>query len=184
LDILVSELKGRLQRVFWLTGTQKGVQYAKAKGYKVIGLDVIDAQLAEAKDCGADHVFNPKTDSEYVKSIKALTNGGCDAVVNYTSSKASYDRAPLVLRPGGILMVVGHPQEQLAFSSVDVALRRFRIYGASNSIPANLAEFIDFTQEHSIKPHVTYYDKLEDIHEMIELMQDGKARGRLAIRFV
>lgn len=150
----------------------------------MIGLDVIDAQLEEAKDCGADHGFNPKTDSDYVKSIKALTNGGCDAVVNYTSSKASYDRAPLVLRPGGILMVVGHPQEQLTLSSVDVALRRFRVYGASNSIPANLGEFIAFTQEHGIKPHVTYYDKLEDIHEMIELIQDGKARGRLAIRFV
>ena len=127
-------------------------------------------------------MFNTKTDPDYISKIKKLTNGGCDAVVNYTSSKVSYDHAPKVLRTNGILMVVGHPQQQLTFSSIDIALHKFRIYGASNSIPGNLKECIDFSVEHNIKPHITYYRSLDDIHEMIELMQSGKARGRLAIR--
>lgn len=104
-------------------------------------------------------------------------------MVNYTSSKPSYDAAPRVLRINGILMVVGHPQEPLTFSTIDIALHKFRIYGASNSIPANLKKCIDFSVEHDIKAHTTYYKSLDDIHEMIELMQSGKARGRLAIQF-
>lgn len=160
------------------------MQYAKAKGYKVIGLDLIDAQLEEARACGADYVLNIKTEPSYIESIKKITNGGCDAVVNYTSSKASYDHAPKVLRTNGILMVVGHPQQQLTFSSIDIALHRFRVYGASNSTPGNLKECIDFSVKHGIKPHTTYYDSLEDIHEMIDLLQNGQARGRLAVRFV
>lgn len=160
-----------------------GIQYAKAKGYLVIGLDVIDGQLDEARSCGADHVFNTQTDPAYVEKIKKITSGGCHAVVNYTSSKASYDQAPKVLRVNGILMVVGHPQKPLTFTSIDIALGKFRILGASNSIPANLKECIDFSQEHDIKPHVTFYRKLEDIHEMIDLMSAGKVKGRVAIRF-
>ena len=160
-----------------------GIQYAKAKGYLVIGLDVIDGQLDEARSCGADHVFNTQTDPDYVQKIKQLTSGGCHAVVNYTSSKASYDEAPRVLRINGILMVVGHPQKPLTFTSIDIALGKFRILGASNSVPRNLKECIDFSQEHNIKPHVTYYRKLEDIHEMIDLMSNGKVKGRVAIRF-
>jgi propanol-preferring alcohol dehydrogenase len=149
----------------------------------VIGLDVIDSQLEEAKACGADHVFNPKTQPAYAHAIKKLTSGGCHAVVNYTASKASYDRAPDVLRINGILMVVGHPQQMLTFSSIDIALGKFKVMGASNSIPANLKECIDFSVEHGIKPHITYYRRLEDIYEMIELVEQGKVRGRVAIRF-
>lgn len=104
-------------------------------------------------------------------------------MVNYTNSKISYDHAPKVLRPNGILMVVGHPQEQLTFSSIDIALHKFRIYGASNSVPGNLQECIDFSVKHNIKAHTKFYRGLESIHEMIELMQEGSARGRLAIRF-
>lgn len=64
-----------------------GVQYAKAKGLKVIGLDIVDSQLEEAKAQGADHVFNSMTDKDYVKKILEITGGGVDAAVNFTASK-------------------------------------------------------------------------------------------------
>jgi D-arabinose 1-dehydrogenase-like Zn-dependent alcohol dehydrogenase len=64
-----------------------GVQYAKAMGLKVIGIDIVDSQLEEAKSQGADHVFNSMTDKDYVKKITELTGGGVDAAVNFTASK-------------------------------------------------------------------------------------------------
>lgn len=160
-----------------------GIQYAKAKGYSVIGLDINDAQLDEATSCGADNVFNTKTNPNYVKAIKKLTGGGCHGVVNYTSVKASYDGAPDVLRVNGVLMVVGHTQERLTFSTIDVALGKYRIMGASNSISRNLVECISFSHKHGVKSHTTYYRSLDDIHEMIQLLTEGKVNGRLAIRF-
>jgi propanol-preferring alcohol dehydrogenase len=80
-------------------------------------------------------------------------------------------------------MVVGHPQEPLTFNTIDIALHKFRIYGASNSIPANLKECIDFSVKHGVKAHTTYYRSLDDIHAMIELLQTGNVRGRLAVQF-
>ncbi|CAK7230235.1 hypothetical protein SBRCBS47491_007518 [Sporothrix bragantina] len=160
-----------------------GIQYAKAKGYRVVGLDISDDQLAEATDCGADFVYNTLSDPDYVAKIKKVTSGGCHAVVNYTSSVAAYNRAPDVLRTNGVLMVVGHTQPRLTFSTIDIALGKYRIMGASNSTADNLPECINFSHKHGVHSHTTYYRSLDDIHEMVQLLTEGKVKGRLAIRF-
>jgi alcohol dehydrogenase, propanol-preferring len=67
-------------------------------GLKVIGIDIVDAQLEEAKDQGADYVFNSMTDKDYVEKIKEITGGGVDAAINFTASKKSYDDAPAIIK--------------------------------------------------------------------------------------
>jgi propanol-preferring alcohol dehydrogenase len=80
------------------------------------------------------------------------------------------------------MMVVGIPQKPITLNALDVALGKFRVGGASNSIPQKMGACIEFSAKHHIKPHVTCY-KLDQIQEMIETMQAGKARGRLAVKF-
>lgn len=151
-------------------------------GFKIIALDINDDQLEEAKECGADFAFNTRTEKDYIKKVKDITKGGCHAVVNYTNSKMAYDGAPDLLRINGILMVVGLPQEPLTFNSMFLALRKFRVIGSSNKIPKQLPGFVDFSVKHNIKSKIAYY-KLEQINEMIDLMREGKLRGRVAVKF-
>jgi propanol-preferring alcohol dehydrogenase len=148
----------------------------------VIAIDLIDTQLEEAKASGADYTFNPMTNKDYVKSIMEITNGGCHAAVNYTNSKPAYDSTPVLLRAGGIMMIVGIPQKPITLNALEVALGKFRVGGASNSIPQKMRPCIEFSAKHGIKPHVTFY-KLDQIQEMIDTMLAGKARGRLAVKF-
>ena len=139
-------------------------------GYKVIGLDIIDGQLEEAKACGADYAFNTMTDKDYVARIKELTNGGVDAAVNFTASKRAYDDAPAILRPGsGLLMIVGIPQQALSFNAFDISLSKFKVKGSNNGTPANMRPAIEFSSKHNIKPHLTLYS-LEELPKMMELM--------------
>lgn len=70
----------------------------------------------------------------------------------------------------------------ITLNALEVALGKYRIGAASNSVPQNMGPCIDFSAKHNIKPHVTFY-KLEQINEMIDLMHQGKARGRLAVKF-
>ncbi|KIW06044.1 uncharacterized protein PV09_03220 [Verruconis gallopava] len=160
-----------------------GIQYAKAMGYKVIGIDLSDDQLEAAKACGADHIFNPVSDKDYVKKILELTDGGVDAAVNFTASKKAYDDMPQLIKPGtGIYMVVGIPQQPLTINALDIALGRFKVYGSNNGMSYNMRPAIEFSAKHNIKPHVTFF-KLEQLPEMIEIMHAGKTKGRLAVKF-
>lgn len=65
---------------------------------KVIGIDVADAQLEDAKSLGADAIFNSKTDPDYDSKIKELTKGGCHAAAVFSASNVAYQDAPRVLR--------------------------------------------------------------------------------------
>jgi len=110
-----------------------GIQYAKAMGYKVIGVDVTDAAIEEAKSCGADHTFNSMTDKEYKEKIKELSGGGVHAAVNFTASKKAYSDCPALVRPGvGMIMVVGIPLQPIEFNGLDIAMGRYRIKGSNN----------------------------------------------------
>lgn len=159
-----------------------GVQYAVAMGYRVIAIDLVDAQLKDAKSSGAEHIFNPVNDKDYIKQIIEITDGGCHAAVNYTNSKPAYDSTPPLLRAGGIMMVVGIPQKGITLNALEIALGKYRVGAASNGVPQHLGPCLDFSAKHNIKPHCTFY-KIEQVQEMIDRMHNGKAVGRLAIAF-
>lgn len=76
----------------------EAVQYAKAMGLRVVGLDISNSQLEAAKALGADHIINTKEDTEYETSIKTLTDGGCHAAAVFSSSNAAYDSSIHTLR--------------------------------------------------------------------------------------
>jgi len=80
------------------------------------------------------------------------------------------------------MMVVGIPQKGITLNALEVALGKYRVKGASNSIPQKMGPCIEFSAKHNIKPHVTFY-KLDQMQEMIDTMHAGEARGRLAVKF-
>lgn len=159
-----------------------GIQYLKAYGYKVIGIDLSPEALEEAKAQGADYVFNPKTDKDYVQSIKKITGRGCHAAINFTNSVPAYSAAPDVLRMNGILMVTGIPQKPLQLSAMDISMNRIRVKGSNNGTTPRLKKCLEFSHKHGIKAHVTQF-KLDDFQQMIDLMHSGTHKGRLGVLF-
>ena len=110
-----------------------GIQYAKAMGYKVIGIDITAAAIEEAQKCGADHVFNSLADKDYKQKIVELSGGGVLAAVNFTASKQAYDDCPAIVKLGaGMIMVVGIPRQPITFNALDIALGRYRVKGSNN----------------------------------------------------
>lgn len=83
---------------------QLACQYAKAMGYKVIGIDINDATLEVFRGQGADTVFNSMTNKSYVDELKKLTNGGAHATAVFSDADAAYVGAPKVVRLNGLIM--------------------------------------------------------------------------------
>ena len=151
-------------------------------GYRVIGIDISPDALLEAKAQGAEHVFNPVKDKDYVGTIKKITSKGCKTVINFTNSAAAYASAPDVLRTGGLLLVVGIPQQPLAFKAMDLSMCKFRVKGANNGTTPTLKKCIEFSHKHAIKPHMEVYS-LDRFAEMVDVMKRGGQRGRLGVVF-
>lgn len=165
-----------------------GIQYARANGYHVIGLDVAPAALEEATKSGAKYAFDTSaatTDDGrgYVERILDITGGGVDAAVNFTASKKAYAAMPAIIRPGrGILMAVGIPAEPIEINVFDLALCRYRVMGSNNGQCYNMRPAIEFSAKHKITSSIEYFP-LEDLPIMVEKMVSHKARGRMAVKF-
>lgn len=159
-----------------------GIQYLKAYGFKVIGIDLSPEALEEAKAQGADHVFNPKEDKDYVQQIRSITGKGCHAAINFTNSVPAYSSAPDVIRYNGVLMVTGIPQKPIQFQGMDLSMLRIRVRGANNGRTDQLRDCLAFSHKHGIKPHVTQY-KLEDFQKMLDTMHAGQHKGRMGVLF-
>jgi D-arabinose 1-dehydrogenase-like Zn-dependent alcohol dehydrogenase len=81
------------------------------------------------------------------------------------------------------MMVVGIPPKNLSINALDVLLGRYRIKGASSGTPDRMKAPIYFSHENNIKPHITTFNDLDDIHEIVRLMLEGKTAGRFGVVF-
>ncbi|PSN68626.1 GroES-like protein [Corynespora cassiicola Philippines] len=159
------------------------VQYAKAMGLKVIGIDVSDSQLQAVKELGADATINTLKEPDFQIKVKRITSGGCDAAAVFSASNMAYESAPKTLRINGLLMVAGIPKRPLSINALDILLGKYRIAGRSSGVPKNMPEAIQFSHKHNIKSHMTIFNDIHDIHKAIDLMNSGQTAGRFGIVF-
>ncbi|OAA53617.1 alcohol dehydrogenase [Niveomyces insectorum RCEF 264] len=162
---------------------QLAVQYAKAMGLHVLAIDVQDANLAAARDQGAEQTFNSRTDPDYVAKIKALTKGGVHAVAVYTNVAPAFRQAPKVLRGGGTLMIIGIPLDPIEYSCMDLVLGLYQIKADSTGIPQRIPKAIEFSAKHNIRPVVDVRGGLDQLAGMVQEMQEGRNTVRTAVVF-
>jgi propanol-preferring alcohol dehydrogenase len=162
---------------------QIATQYAKAMGLNVVAIDINEKTLEVCQAQGADAIFNLRTDQEYVTKIKDLTGIGVHAAAVFSNAKVAYTSAPRIIRPGGVLMVIGLPYEPLEISAMDLALAKYRIKSEGPGIPQRLKKAVDFSAQHNIAPEVELR-KLEELDDMVNEMRAGTATKRMAVTFI
>lgn len=162
---------------------QYAVQYAKAMGFRVIGVDISDESLESATEYGADAVFNSKTRADtYVDEIRTLSGKGVHAAAVFSGANAAYDGAIPLLRTNGLLMVVGIAPEPLQINSLDIITGQYRIKADSTSVPQRMPKAVAFTAKHGIQLNVDFRT-IEDLPAMVDDMRNGKARRRQVVTF-
>lgn len=63
-------------------------QIGKAKGCKVVAIDINDATLDVCKKQGADAAFNSRTNKDFAEELKKVTNGGAKAACVFSNAQA------------------------------------------------------------------------------------------------
>ena len=67
---------------------QIATQIGKAKGCKVVAIDINDETLEVCKKQGADAVFNSRTSKDFAQDLKSITNGGAKAACVFSNAQA------------------------------------------------------------------------------------------------
>lgn len=160
------------------------IRYAKAMNLKVVALDINDGTLERAKECGADAVFNVKSNPSFTKELRKLTGlRGCHAAAVFSDSLAAYKTAQKALTFNGVLMVVGLPEKPIELPSVAISFNVLQIKGANIGNVAEAQKAVDFTAKHRIIPDVSFRS-LDEMPQMYEDMKQGKAEKRMVVTFM
>ncbi|CAK7210794.1 hypothetical protein SBRCBS47491_000899 [Sporothrix bragantina] len=161
---------------------QYATQFAKAMGYKVVGVDINDDVLKAVTELGADATINSKNVTDLEGEIQKLTGKGAHAASVFSAATAAYETAIRLLRPGGVLMVIGITDKQLPVTAMDLCTGRYRLKADNTGIARRMPPVLAFAAQHRIQPQVEFR-KLEELPAMVEAMHQGKATKRQVVIF-
>lgn len=85
------------------------VQYAKAMGMRIIAIDGGAEKENLCRDLGAEEFIDFTTCKDIVAEVMRITTWGAHGVLVTAASKEGYATAPMMLRPGGTMVVCIFP---------------------------------------------------------------------------
>jgi len=157
------------------------VQYAKAMGLKVIGVDIAEDKLKLALEAGADHAVNAH-DKDAVERVVGITGGGAHGVLVTAVSTPAFAQALRMVRRKGTVSLVGLPPGEFPTPIFDVVLKRITVRGSIVGTRRDLDEAIAFAAEGKVKAEITKAP-LSEINAIFDRMKAGSIDGRVVLDF-
>ncbi|HVS74923.1 MAG TPA: alcohol dehydrogenase catalytic domain-containing protein [Candidatus Acidoferrales bacterium] len=153
------------------------VQIGRAFGAEVTAIDLSPEKLELARSCGAARTLNAAV-TDVVKELRS-TDGVHVAMVT-SAAKAAYDMAFYSLRPGGTLLVVGLPAENICFPPILMAGGEIRIRASAVGTREDLREVLAMAAEGKIRCEVSTRP-LAQANEVLEELRRGRVSGRVVL---
>ena len=154
------------------------IQYAKAMGLKVIGVDIDDGKLRLAKELGASLTINASEIDPGSFIRKQL--GGVQGVLVTAVSPIAFKQAIAMVRRGGTVSLNGLPPGDFPLSIFDTVLNGITVRGSIVGTRLDLQEALDFAADGRVRATVTT-DRLENINDVFARMREGRIDGRVVL---
>ena len=155
------------------------VQYAKAMGMHVAGLDLGPEKMVLGEKLGCDHVVDVAK-ADPVQAIKDVTNGGAHGVLVTAVSPKAFSQAVKMLRRGGTCVLNGLPPGDFPVSIFDLVLNRLTIRGSIVGTRQDMHEALQLAAEGKVRPTVET-QALAKINEVFGRMRAGRISGRIVL---
>jgi propanol-preferring alcohol dehydrogenase len=155
------------------------VQYAKAMGFHVIGVDVDDAKLALASRLGADMVVNAATADPVAEVQRHLR--GAHGVLVTAASRPAFAQGIGMLHKRGTMSLVGLPPGDFGLPIFDVVLNAKTVRGSIVGTRKDLQEALEFAGEGKVRT-VFREGRLDEVNAILDRMRHGDIEGRVVMR--
>ncbi|KAI9729073.1 MAG: hypothetical protein M1828_000158 [Chrysothrix sp. TS-e1954] len=156
-----------------------GIQFAKAMGLNVVGIDARDEGLALSRECGADVTIDARKGKEHiVAEVHKVTSGaGADATVNVSDAENAAATACAVTKRHGLVIQIAQP-ENISIPFPELIFRDIRIQGSLICSPKESREMVEVVAKHNISVKTNPFHGLDKIPELVELAHGGKMQGK------
>lgn len=159
-----------------------GIQFAKARGLKVVGVDARDEGLELSRKHGADIVADArKGKAEVVKEAHSVTGGkGVDAAVSLSDHKDASAIACAMTKMHGLMVQIAQP-DIVAIPFREFIFRDVRVIGSCISGAEETKGMLEAIAEHGVTVTTAPFHGLEKIEELTKLVHSGKLSGKAVI---
>ena len=159
-----------------------GVQFAKAQGLKVIGVDARDEGLSLTKQYGADLVVDARKGKEAnVKEIQDVTNGqGADATITLSDADTAAALACAVTKMHGLMIQIAQPDE-VKIPFAEFVFRDIKVHGSLICSAEQSKSMLKCIAEKGVTVKTNAFNGLDKIEELVSLAHGGKMQGKAVI---
>lgn len=103
------------------------------RGARIIAVDIDDAKLALARQCGAAHTLNSRQE-KLLEAVAELTNGeGVNVVIEAVGLPQTYTQAVSVAAFAGRIVYIGYAKEAVAYETKYFVMKELDIRGSRNA---------------------------------------------------
>lgn len=157
------------------------IQYAKAMGYRVVGIDGGAEKADAAKKLGAEAFVDFKQTPDVVEEVQRITGGGAHGVINVSVSEQAMQQSLSYVRKRGTVVLVGLPPDAKVTASVlESVVKSVDIKGSYVGNRADSAEALDFFARGLID-YPIHIAGLSELPEIYEKMTKGQIVGRYVL---
>ncbi|HET9742560.1 MAG TPA: zinc-dependent alcohol dehydrogenase [Terriglobales bacterium] len=153
------------------------VQIAREMGAEVIAVDVHEEKIELAKKLGAAEGLVAQEAGKRLRKA-----GGVHVALVTSAAKAAYDVAFQALRPGGILLVVGLPAENICFPTIMMAAREVRVRATAVGTRQDVREVLAMAAAGKIRCLLST-TKLEGVNDALSQLRQGSVTGRIVLNW-
>ena len=156
-----------------------GVQFAKALGLNIIGVDARDGALELSKKYEADLVVDArKGDTTIVEEVRKVTNGeGADATINVSDATSAAATACAITKRHGLLVQIAQPPT-VNIPFTELVFRDIKVIGSKISSPDEARRMLDIVASHNVSVTTNPFDGLKQLPKLVELAESGKMMGK------
>ena len=159
------------------------VQLARLAGATVIATAGSVDKLERARELGAHHLINYRTDPQFSAQVMAITGGrGVDLVMEHVGGNLFTESLACLCIDGTMVTVGGHGGEVVPFDIIPFFRRQLKLVGSKNASIAELREVMGLIAQGRLAPVIDTVLPLEEAARAHQLVESRAFFGKVVLR--
>lgn len=155
------------------------IQYAHAKGHKVIAITEHEDKKQLCYKLGADDVIVGSKGLGY----ELKKRGGADIILDCSSSNQLAQQTLSGLKPEGRFVVMGLDPSSFSFSNIQIIHLQNKIIGSTQNQRSDLLDILQLTSEGKVKPMIEIFS-LDECQKAYDRLKNGDIHFRAVIKII